>query len=305
MHVQYLESVDLIRRWSRQDENIQGAVLLGSQVRSFASGDEWSDLDVLLFARDTALLMKQTQWMQQFGNVVLTSKETVDLSFAGLTWHVWRVIYDDHRMIDFSVIPFHKMEIALEINKEIHANGFQVIYDAAGHAIQTMIEASISTIKKEQATIPPKDELDNLIGDLLFHLIFAGRKLMRNELWTAVRCINQPLNDMVIRLIEYYNGFVSGKDFPITYEGRLLELRTDDEILRRLLKCFCKYQQDDAWDTLQHLVEFVKSISVRLYAALHYMLDESPFDMVRTMVIAMKGQKAGIGSSTFQNGRDY
>ncbi len=294
MHRKYLESVDLIKRWSGQEDNIRGVVLLGSQVRAFASGDKWSDLDVLIFARDTMLLEKQPQWMQQFGKVVLTSQETVDLSFAGLTWHVWRALYDDSRMIDFSIIPFHKMETALEINKEIHAIGYQVIYDAMDNDLQTMIEASIRTMKIGHVAVPSKDELDKLISDLLFHLVLTGRKLMRSELWTAVWCINRPVNDLLIRLIEYHNAFVSRKDFPITYEGRFLELRTDADILRRLQKCFCKYQQSDAWNTLLDLLEFVQFISERIYATLQYLSDESSFDMVHAMIISMKEQKAGV-----------
>lgn len=281
MHPKYAGTVEQMIEWASANANITGIVLLGSQVRDFMTGDEWSDLDALVFARDAGLFTKDASWLSRFGSVVCTAKETVDLSFAGLVWYVSRAIYDDGRVVDFSVIPADKLDAALDINREIHAKGYRVIYDADS-SLREKIEASLHDYREEPMKTPSKEELDDVVNDLLFHVIWTIKKARRGEVWSAVRCVNWYMNDLLLRLIEWHN-LASGKHSPIRYDGRFLETRTDPDLLAGLRDCFSSYDAADACRTSLRLLEFTLELSRRTYSLLGYSVDESRFDAVRAM----------------------
>jgi hypothetical protein len=290
MHVKYQKTVDDIVLWAQGDPNVTGVVLLGSQVRETMPGDEWSDLDALVFARDAAVLTGDPAWLGRFGSIVVTAKETVDLSFAGLVWHVSRAIYEDGRVVDISVIPYGKLDTALEINREIHANGYKVVYDEQGDMLRAKIEASLKDYAEEPEGIPAKEQLDGIVNDLLFHVVWVNRKLMRGEVWTAARCVDRYMNDLLLRLVEHYNRAFSKKGGGIRYEGRFLEARTDAALLRELEDCMCAYRARDARAASLRILELVRSLSKDLYGRLGYPLDEGRFGAVRILFTHMHGK---------------
>jgi aminoglycoside 6-adenylyltransferase len=247
MHAKYAGTVEQLIEWASADANITGVVLLGSQVRDYLTGDEWSDLDALVFARDAGALTGDAAWLQYFGAVICTAKETVDLSFAGLVWYVSRAVYDDGRVVDFNVIPADRLDAALDINRDIHAKGYRVIYDADG-LLQEKLKASLSGYREEPMKPPSKEEIDGVVNDLLFHVVWTIKKARRGEVWSAVRCVNRYMNDLLLRMLEWHN-LALGRHSPIRYDGRFLETRTDQDLLAGLRDCFSKYDAADVYHT--------------------------------------------------------
>jgi hypothetical protein len=54
--------------------------------------------------------------------------EETPLPWVSLTWSVKRILFADHRAVDFSIMPADRLDDVLAMNAEIHANGYQVIY---------------------------------------------------------------------------------------------------------------------------------------------------------------------------------
>src|SRR5512145_1974056 len=158
MHLQYHESVEKIKGWSQQAPNIHAVILLGSQVRKEFAGDEWSDLDVLLLADDPQTLLRSNDWLAFLGERVCGVMEETPLDWLQLTWSVKRVLFADNRTIDFSILPYARLDDAIAMNAEIHANGYQVLYDAHDGLVSSKIETTLATVKDEPARRPTADE---------------------------------------------------------------------------------------------------------------------------------------------------
>lgn len=283
MHSKYSESVDKLRVWCLEEKNIHAAIILGSQVRDEFGGDEWSDLDVLLLADNPQVFLQTDTWLAFLGEIVCVIVEETNLDWVHLTWSAKRVLFTDNRTIDFPIMPYDRIDDVLGLNAEIHANGYQVIYDAHTELVASKIEASLLTVKEESVTIPTENDLRQTIDDLLFQLIYAAKKVKRNELWVAVSCINQRISNQLLQLIEFHTASITKVSQRIRYEGRFLEQRTHQDILKKLPECFAKYDTLDAVETIDHLLDVVRCLSEDICKVNRYPLNNDQFDRARRL----------------------
>lgn len=217
--------------------------------------EKWSDLDVLLLVDNPRIFLETDTWLAFLGEIVCTTVEETTLDWLHLTWAVKRVLFVDNRTVDFSIMPYDRVDDVLLLNAEIHTNGYQVIYDDHASLMTSKIEATLAAVKETPPRLPTEDELRRAIGDLLFQLIFACKKIKRNELWVAISCINQQISNRLLELIEYHAASVNKTSQRIWYDGRFLEQRIHPGILEELPQCFAKYDALDAIRTAGRLIE--------------------------------------------------
>ena len=181
----YADTIKTIRTWSQKEKEIGGAVIIGSQVRSTRQADQWSDLYPMLVIHTPDTFLNDSQWVSRFGNVVCAYNEVTPLHFTSWDWCVKRVLSDDNRDVDFSILPYSHLDEALAINKGIIAKGYQVLYDEKAPTLETKIAALIATNDASSTPLPSEDELANTISDLLYHVAWAFKKILRRGLWVA------------------------------------------------------------------------------------------------------------------------
>jgi len=251
----YADTLERLCLWSQQTDEVEGAIVIGSQAREMLLADQWSDLDLMVLVRTPDTFLNENQWLNRFGNVVCAFNYITPLHFTTWDWCVKRILLDDNRDIDFSILPYDHLDEVLAVNQDIMAKGYRVIYDAHAPQLESKIDALVA-VHKDSATKPPtEDELRNVVNDLLFHIIWAFKKIKRGELWVAVSNINQHISGLLLRLIEWHTASVTHESTSINYDGRFLEMRAAGEILRRLRGCFTTYDPADAIETLGYLVD--------------------------------------------------
>jgi aminoglycoside 6-adenylyltransferase len=288
MQPAYTDIINNIRTWSQQTEDIEGVIIIGSQARNVLLADQWSDLDLMVLVRTPDTFLNGNQWLNRFGNVVCAFNYITPLHFTTWDWCVKRALLDDNRDIDFSILPYDYLDEVLVVNQDIMAKGYRVIYDARAPQLETKIAALVAVHKASSTTPPTEDELCNVVNDLLFHIIWALKKIKRGELWVAVNDINQHISGLLLHLIEWHTISVTHKSASIIYDGRFLEMRADGEILRRLRGCFTNYDPADAIETLGHLVDITHFISQELFEVNGYELDADQFEEIGRLYRAMK-----------------
>lgn len=290
MHPKYGEMVERLRTWTEQESTVHSALILGSQVREEFEGDEWSDLDVLLLVDSPQMFLQTDTWLTFFGGIICSTVEETHLDWIGLTWAVRRVLFDDNRTTDFSIMPNDRVDDVLSINAEVHASGYQIIYDDCPNRIASKTEAALAEVKVTSPEIPSEAELHRTINDLLFQLIFACKKIKRKELWVAVSCINQQINHRLLELIEFHAASIGNAGRLPCYDGRFLEHRIRPDILDKLPYCFAKYDIPDAVQTASHILNAAQYLTKDICEANHYPFNNDPFDKVRK-----------LGSEMFEN----
>lgn len=289
MHSKYAETVEHIRLWAQQEKDVHCVLILGSQVRKDFEGDEWSDLDVLLLVDNSDIFRQTNTWLAFLGEVLCEIVEEAYLDWIQLTWYTKRILLTDNRAVDFSIMPYERIEDILSLNAEIHANGYQVIYDAGPDRVAPKIEATLATLTEDASKVPTEDELWQTIQTLLFQLIFASKKLKRKELWVAVSCINQQVSHQLLALIEFHTVSVVGAPQRIRYEGRFLEQRMASPLVEKLAPCFAKYDTQDAIRTIHHLLGLSYCLAQDICEKNGYPFKTYLFDKTRELYSEMFG----------------
>jgi aminoglycoside 6-adenylyltransferase len=283
MHPKYREMVKRLKAWAEQESKVHSAMILGSQVREKFEGDEWSDLDVLLLVDDPQVFLQTDPWLTFFGEAVCGTVEETQLDWIHLTWAVKRVLFADNRTVDFSILPYDRINDVLSINAEIHAYGFQIIYDDSSNRLASKIETTLKHVEDAFPKIPSEAQLLQTVNNLLFQLMFACKKIKRKELWVAVSCINQQISRRLLDLIEFHTASSGIESQYICYDGRFLEQRTRPDILEQLTNCFTKYNGSDAIQTAGHILNTAQYLTKDICDANHYPFGDYPFDKIRKL----------------------
>jgi len=283
VHPKYNETINKLRTWSHNENSIQGVIILGSQVRDEFKGDEWSDLDVLLLADTPSDLIQSNKWLDFLGDVVCAVVEETPLDWVNLTWSVKRILFTDNRVVDFSILPSDRVDDVLSMNAEIHAHGYEIIYDAHPNKLMAKIKTSLVKVKDEPPKPPTETELQQIVNNLLFELLFAAKKIKRNELWVAVSLIDQQINKQILQLIEFHTASIPKTSQGIRYDGRFLEQRIPQAVLEKLPLCFAKYDVFDAIQTLEYLLEITHLLSKEICEEQNYPFEATPFDRIRSL----------------------
>jgi len=283
MHPKYNETINKLRTWSQNENSIQGVIILGSQVRDEFAGDEWSDLDVLLLADTPSDFMQSNKWLDFLGEVVCVVIEETPLDWINMTWSVKRILFTDNRAVDFSILPSDRVDDVLSMNAEIHVHGYEIIYDAHPNILTVKVETSLVKVKEEPPKPPTEAETQQIINTLLFELLFAAKKIRRNELWVAVSRINQQINNRLLQLIEFHTASVTKASQGIRYDGRFLEQRIPQVVLEKLPLCFAKYDGFDAIQTIEHLLEITYYLSKKICEEQNYPFEAKQFDRARKL----------------------
>lgn len=220
---------------AKEDEDIKAIVLIGSSTRDMVKADEYSDLDVVIATK------KPEGWLygdcpEKLGSVKISF---VEPTLGGGKER--RILYDGSLDVDMIVFTPEQFKKAIRegVASWVMNRGYEILYDAEGFS--TLLEEHISHELKPTDLAEP--EFNNMINDFFFHTVWASRKILRGELWTAKMCIDAYLKNYLLKMIEMYS--VSKYHADVWHDGRFLDRWAEKEILSDLEKCFAHYDRED------------------------------------------------------------
>lgn len=230
---------------AKEDEDIKAVVLIGSSTRDTVKADEYSDLDVVITT------VKPEGWLygdypEKLGSVKISF---VEPTLGG--GRERRMLYDGSLDVDMIIFTPGQFEKAIRegVASWVMNRGYEIMYDAGGYS--GLLEENISHELKPTDLSEP--EFNNMVNDFLFHTIWASKKILRGELWTAKMCIDAYLKKYLLNMIEMYS--VSKYHVDVWHDGRFLDRWAEKEILMDLEKCFAHYDRKDMVSALLSTLE--------------------------------------------------
>jgi aminoglycoside 6-adenylyltransferase len=228
--------------WASEREDVRAAVVIGSQARTEAPADRWSDLDVLLFLADPGPYVDDATWVEEFGRPVVTFLEP---SKGRSTER--RVLYDTGEDVGFVLLP---QEIAGKDGPEgVLQRGYRVLVDKLDVATRLRELASTPTRRSP----PTQAEFDQLAADFWYHALWTARKLRRGEVYAALDCLDGHLKGRLVTLLEWHARAVD-PSIDTWHDGRFLERWADPGALAALESAYAHYDVRDVaralWATI-------------------------------------------------------
>lgn len=220
---------------AKSDPDCQAIVSIGSTTRETSAADEYSDLDVIIVTEHTEKWL-QGDYPSRLGNLKISF---VEPTLGG--GQERRALYEGARDVDMILFTPRQFETAIMegVAGWVMNRGYRVLYDAMD--CTKLLKQHISkTISHPDLS---ETEFLNLVNDFFFHTVWASKKILRGELWSAKMCIDAYLKNHLLRMMEMYCA--SKYQADVWHDGRYLDRWAEKEILESLKTCFAHYDKED------------------------------------------------------------
>ena len=245
--------------WAREREDVRGALVVGSQTRTEAPADRWSDLDIVLFVDDPQRLAADESWVASFGTPVLTFLEAT--AFGGGVER--RVLYETGEDVDFPLLEasaWRELGSSPEA-RVLLARGYRVLHDELG------LEELAELAPPPADATPDSAALKELSSDFWYHALWTAKKLRRGEIFTAIDCLDGYLKWRLLTLLRWHARSVD-PSVETWHGGRFLERWADPGALAALERAYAHYDLRDVaralWETIDLFQGLEEEVAGRL-----------------------------------------
>lgn len=240
---------------AESDDDMTAVIAIGSSVRKYSAADEYSDIDLVIAVKDTE------KWL--YGDMPSKLGEVM-ISFVEPTLGEGlerRVLFNGSLDADIIVFTPEQFEntILSGAAAEVMNRGYSIMYDCMNikELLEDHIQPSVRTVKMTEK------EFINRAEDFWFHTVWASKKILRGELWTAKMCIDAYLKGHLLSVIEL-NRYLTDKA-DVWHNGRFFEKWAGSENVERMKNCFAHYDRNEMTDALKNTAELF-SINARAAA---------------------------------------
>jgi aminoglycoside 6-adenylyltransferase len=228
--------------WAKKRDDVRAAVVLGSRARTELPADEWSDLDIMLAVNNPAYYLDSTDWLKAIDEVKILFLETLPMNSGTER----RVLFECGLDVDFIFASAAQLKKNLhkepdELTRSLYSRGYKVLFDK-----DSLIPAPDKAPETHTARrMITEEEFTEAANDFWYHSVWTAKKLRRGELWTALRCCDIYMKNLLLKAIECHARLLHGERYDTWYNGRFLEQWADGRIVKDMENCYARYSRKD------------------------------------------------------------
>lgn len=263
----YEQLIEHLVQWAAGEENVRAAVVIGSRAREDHPADAWSDLDVLIFARDPERYRHALDWVDEIGERWLTFLEPTP---DGRGFER-RVLFAGGLDVDLVPLPVADLHAMLEEDlppnmADMISRGVRFLVDKDD--FEPRLRAKEIT---PPAYVPPEEaEFLNAVNDFWYHTVWTGKHVRRGELWWGKSCCDSYLKHLLHQMLTWHAHVTQPDEVDTWMRGRFLEEWADARAVAALPEIFAHYDEDDVWRALLATMELFHWLAVETATALGY-----------------------------------
>jgi aminoglycoside 6-adenylyltransferase len=219
--------------------------LFGSSTNNENLNDEYSDIDLIIVTNNLKKYFEDENWLHSIDDVWMTYTESEPQN------NYWerRCVFKNGLDVDFLLIDKMKLISNSEnfpVAKNIFHKTSQVLIDKdnTGKYMETII------MEKNCFYFPSQAEFNNLVNDFYFHYLWTYKKCLRGEYWTALQCINRYMKKRTLKMLEWYEHSLHGKEYYTFYDGRYIEKWIDKTLLEDISLIYSSYGKESILNAL-------------------------------------------------------
>ncbi len=247
---------DLIQKqfllWADDQDDIRAVIQVGSRTRTDHLPDEWSDLDLMIYANTPGQYFENIKWLDEIGPVWMA----VSSRTAGNDPEIL-VTFEGGFNVDFVFNPYTQLHeiVKASIIPSGHWRGAKVILDKDAIAQATIPESFTSHL----APLPDfKNFLWN-VNAFWYTAFYLAKQLRRGDL-VMVKQRDSDLKRCLIQMIEW--NARSKKNATDTWHmGRYMQEWADPRAWSAYQQAFSRFDLSDSWKGLITSIELFKWLS--------------------------------------------
>ncbi len=260
---------------AQENESIKAVVAIGSSVRDYSKADEYSDIDLIIATTEPDSFLYSDELLSKLADIKISFTEH---TLGGGMER--RILFDGSLDADFIIFTPEQFVSAITdgVANEVMNRGYLVLYDDMNitSLLEKHIVPSVRTVSLSEV------EFLNLINDFWFHTVWAGKKILRGEIWVAKMCIDAYLKNHLLSVIEY-NRYISEKE-DVWHCGRFLERWAGYENVSALKNCFAHYDKFDMIKALFNTADLFSENARAISKSCKYKYPETAEDYATTLL---------------------
>ncbi|ANN80388.1 hypothetical protein BAU07_10515 [Bordetella flabilis] len=224
--------------WAQRNCAIQALVLTGSLARSDGLADALSDIDIELIADDPQVLMTDSGWLGEIGELVTVLP--LDPS-TEQRWATRLAIYSGGTKVDYTLAgPARLREMASRQELEaLYERGYRILLDKAG--LTTDLPPPSGHVPTP--ALPSNEVFRAAVEEFWFEASHIPKYLMRGELW-LVKQRDQTMKALLLQMLEWHA--VASGAVDVWHNGTRMKQWLDEPTWRELQQVFGHFDALDA-----------------------------------------------------------
>lgn len=256
--------------WVETQSNLRAILVVGSQARRDHPADEWSDLDLMVFAGDFSRYLTQADWLDDLGLVWVCLRQQIDTGDPELL-----VLFEGGYKVDFVFYPLTELQWLAQVETlpDVYRRGYEVLVDKDGLA------ARLPMCPFEPEPIEPPDEATFLavVNAFWYGAVYVTKQIRRRQLW-LVKYRDWTMKTHLLRVMEWHARVVNGWAYDTWHDGKFVAEWTDAQTWAVLKHTFGHFDGGDSWRALLATMDLFRRLATETAAHLGYpypvLLDE-------------------------------
>lgn len=242
MDLTYDQIIDRFCTWAQSQDDLRGAFIVGSQVRTDRPADKWSDLDLVVISSNPKHYISDGSWTDNIGPSWFSF---VEQQAVGEELER-RVLFEGSYDVDFAFFPASSVEFMLSKGwpteiASVLRRGYRFIFDK--DRFQNRFDAI--TLVESPYQPPTQEVFLNTCKHYWYHTVWMTKKLHRGEYWVAFTCLNDYMNWRLLTMLEWHAHAVHGEQYDTWHKGRFVEKWADPQAVAQLPQVFSPYDPVD------------------------------------------------------------
>ncbi len=246
-------------RWATAEPGVRAVIAVGSRARAHPPADDWSDLDLVVYARDPGVFLKDTGWLDDVAPVCVA----IPGRTAGGEPEVL-AMFDGGFDVDVVVARVEDLQAMAQTGAVPagHLRGARVLVDKDGWAA--------GTIPGDFGPPRPADvhEVDfaGLVAAFWYGAHYVAKQIRRGDLW-VVKVRDMELKALLLGMLEWH-ARTKGPDIDTWHLGRYYWQWADPRAVTALDEVFGRFDRGDSWRALLATMDLFSWLGIEVASSL-------------------------------------
>jgi aminoglycoside 6-adenylyltransferase len=256
-----------IQQWAKTQPNIKVVLLTSSQTHENTKIDQLSDYDIELYVTDPKPYIENSDWLQNFGEVLISLPEKRNL--LGTDQPTRLVIHKDGTKVDFTLADIHILAqiINLPSLPDWLDDGYKVLLDKNNVTRKLKKATHKAYIPKK----PSEKQYRELVTEFWWETTYVAKNLRREEILPAKYSSDFVIKyKILLKMLEWYVQINRGWSCRTGFVGKgIIKLLRKTE-WAELKGIFSGVDIEQNWQALFNTIKFFRKISIEVATNLGY-----------------------------------
>jgi aminoglycoside 6-adenylyltransferase len=275
--------------WAMREDDVRAVTVVGSRARADPPADDWSDLDLMIYARTPARLLSDTDWLATIWPVwvsvpFLTAGDEPELL----------VLFAGGHDVDLVINPVASLVDMAErgVLPPGHRRGARVLVDKDDLVSHTLP----SSFGPPNGPLPSAAEYSAQVAGFWYGAHYVAKQIRRGDLW-VVKIRDAELKGAVLRMTEWH-ARAANPSVDTWHMGRFLERWADPRVVAALSGAFGRFDVADSWAALLATMDLFTWIARETAERLGFAVRFELSGVVTELVHRLRAEDSRVATSS-------